>query len=101
MRVAARGLAERLRARRHSASVLLARTAALLVQHGLANGALDGLRERFRQTRGENVRLDQNLGYWSGGSGTPEESSDLHTDGAGKLVGVPGDARERKREVSE
>ncbi|CAM9570169.1 unnamed protein product, partial [Scytosiphon promiscuus] len=44
---AARSLASGLRSRKRRARHLLARSALLAVDHGLANGSLDGLRERF------------------------------------------------------
>lgn len=44
---AARRIAEGLRVRRHRARHLLARSAILLVDHGLANGSLDALRDNF------------------------------------------------------
>lgn len=47
LRVAARGIADGLRARRRQARGLLARSALLVVDHGLANGSLDGMRENF------------------------------------------------------
>lgn len=47
VRAAARSLASGLRSRRRPARKLLARSALLVLDHGLANGSLDGLRERF------------------------------------------------------
>lgn len=47
VRAAARSLANGLRSRRKRARRLLARSALLVVDHGLANGSLDGLRDRF------------------------------------------------------
>eukprot|EP00904_Undaria_pinnatifida_P014231 jgi/Undpi1/9939/HiC_scaffold_28.g12393.m1 len=64
VRAACRSLATGLRSRKRRARHLLARSALLVVDHGLANGSLDGLRQRFapapRRQRGEN---GQQAGY--------------------------------------
>lgn len=51
VRAAAQALAEGLRSCRGRARVLLARSAVLIVEHGLANGTLDVLRRRFPPSR--------------------------------------------------
>lgn len=51
VRAAARGLARGLRLRKRRARRLLARSALLVLDHGLANGSLDGLKSRFPTPR--------------------------------------------------
>lgn len=58
VRTAARGLAKGLRLRKRRARHLLARSALLVLDHGLANGSLDGLRGRFPAPRPQPRRDD-------------------------------------------
>lgn len=78
VRAAARALAEGLWSCRRRARVLFARSAVLIVEHGLANGTLDVLRRRFPPSReGMDEESDQENQFdteketTAGGGGNP------------------------------
>lgn len=103
VRAAARGLARGLRLRKRRARRLLARSALLVLDHGLANGSLDGLKSRFPARRRGNEYSGMGVVGSPAMSVSPEDEHErrdsLRGDGRSSTQ-TSGAPRERRAELS-